>query len=143
MPEKMTYDELERRVRQLEKDLSVLQIKKQRCEQILSSLDTGLSLINPDNTVAWVNNKIKEMFPQGDPVGQICHKFYESADEPCTPCPAIQCFESGKVHETERYNPVSGMRGAEAGVLRVPGHHRAQADGRSAQGERGETPYGS
>ena len=40
-------------------------------ESILSSLDTGLSVINSDHTISWVNQKIYEMFPGANPIGQI------------------------------------------------------------------------
>jgi len=83
---------------------------KQRMNQvelILSSLDTGLSVINSDYTISWVNEKIHKMFPGADPIGQICHRFYESSDGPCEPCPTFQCFKSGRVEEVERFNPNS------------------------------------
>ena len=75
-------------------------------ELILSSLNTGLSVINSDLTISWVNKKTYEMFPEGNPIGKICYRFYESSDEPCEHCPTIQCFKSGRVHELEKYNPV-------------------------------------
>ena len=108
MPEKTTIEELKLRVKELENAERVQRVEREKLEQILASLDTGLSLINPDNTIAWVNNKIKEMFPKGDPIGQICHKFYESADEPCEPCPTTHCFVSGHVCKEERFNPANG-----------------------------------
>ncbi|MFO7886120.1 MAG: PAS domain-containing protein [Desulfobacteraceae bacterium] len=73
-------------------------------ESILSSLDTGLSVINSDHTISWVNQKIYEMFPGDNPIGQICHRFYESSDKPCEPCPTFQCFKSGCVQRLDKYN---------------------------------------
>ena len=77
-------------------------------ESILSSLDTGLSVINSDHTISWVNQKIYEMFPGADPIGQICHRFYEFSNKPCEPCPTFQCFRDGCVQRLERYNPAKG-----------------------------------
>jgi len=51
MAEKPTYKELEKRIQELEKiesEFEVIKADKQRLEMILSSLDTGLSLINSD-----------------------------------------------------------------------------------------------
>lgn len=81
--------------------------KLNNLELILSTLDTGLSVINADHTISWANDKIYEMFPGTDPIGQICHRFYESSDEPCEPCPTFQCFKSGHVEEVERFNPTN------------------------------------
>jgi PAS domain S-box-containing protein len=61
----------------------LIEKERKRMDVILSALNTGLSLINPDMTIAWVNQKIREMFPGREPVGQICHLFYESRPTIC------------------------------------------------------------
>jgi PAS domain S-box-containing protein len=108
MAEKPTYEELERRVQDLEKiesEFEVLKADKQRLEMILSSLDTGLSLINPDYTISWVNDTIRSIFPNGDPVGKTCHRFYESSEHMCNPCPTFEAYKSGQIQKIEKYNP--------------------------------------
>src|SRR5271166_3772167 len=85
-----------------------LEQERKRMEVILSALNTGLSLINPDMTIAWVNQKIREMFPVGEPVGQICHAFYESRDTICEGCGTVRAFSSGKVVESEQLVPSVG-----------------------------------
>jgi PAS domain S-box-containing protein len=79
-----------------------------RLEAILASLDTGLSLINRDLTVAWVNEKITNIFPGPSPVGAVCHTCYANRDIPCPECPAIKAFKSGHVEQGERHDPDSG-----------------------------------
>ncbi len=86
----------------------VLAQERERMSTILSSLDTGLSLINSDKTIAWVNEKIREMFPDGEPIGQVCHVFYESREEPCDTCATLPVFKTGNVNEMERFNPANG-----------------------------------
>ncbi|HKN21705.1 MAG TPA: PAS domain S-box protein [Terracidiphilus sp.] len=85
-----------------------LEAERKRMEVILSALDTGLSLINPDMTIAWVNQKIREMFPFGEPVGQVCHAFYESRETICEGCGTLQAFLSGEVVESEQLVPSVG-----------------------------------
>jgi PAS domain S-box-containing protein len=85
-----------------------LEKERKRMEVILSALNTGLSLINPDMTIAWVNQKIREMFPVGEPVGQVCHAFYESRETICEGCGTLQAFLSGKVVESEQLVPSVG-----------------------------------
>lgn len=85
-----------------------LETERKRMEVILAALKTGLSLINPDMTIAWVNGKIREMFPGREPVGQVCHVFYESRETVCEGCGTLQAFKEGKVIESEQLVPASG-----------------------------------
>ncbi len=82
--------------------------ERKRMEVLLSALNTGLSLINPDMTIAWVNEKIREMFPDREPVGQVCHVFYESRATLCEGCGTMKAFETGKVIESEQLVPSVG-----------------------------------
>lgn len=82
--------------------------ERKRMEVLLSALNTGLSLINPNMTIAWVNQKIREMFPAKEPVGQICHVFYESRETVCDRCATLQAFVTGKVFESEQFVPSTG-----------------------------------
>ncbi len=91
----------------MESDQKVMD-ERARLESILASLDTGLSLINRDMTVAWANAKIHELFPGKNPVGAICHKFYENSENPCDECPIIVAFNSGEIETTEHYNSSNG-----------------------------------
>ncbi|MCX6899746.1 MAG: PAS domain S-box protein [Verrucomicrobia bacterium] len=85
-----------------------LEKERKRMEVILSALDTGLSLINPDMTIAWVNQKVREMFPGREPVGQVCHVFYESRATVCEGCGTLRAFKDGKVCESEQLVPATG-----------------------------------
>jgi PAS domain S-box-containing protein len=89
------------------KDVEIQQ-ERDKFSGILASLDTGLSVINPDLTVDWVNNQIHRMFPEGDPIGRVCHEFYEGQQEPCEGCPTMKVFETGDAHHHERYSEKDG-----------------------------------
>ncbi len=82
--------------------------ERERLDTILSTLDTGLSLTAPDMTISWANQKIYDMFPGKDPLGQMCHAFYESRDTPCENCGTLAAFQTGKPQVRERYNPSDG-----------------------------------
>ena len=86
----------------------MLEKERKRMDVILSALNTGLSLINPDMTIAWVNQKIREMFPGREPVGQVCHVFYESRATICDGCGTVRAFMDGKVCESEQLVPATG-----------------------------------
>ncbi len=87
---------------------TALEREREQMDTILSSLNTGLSLIDADMRIKWVNSKIRKMFACGEPVGQLCHKFYEGRDEPCEPCATIRVLKTGQTAEVERYNPQDG-----------------------------------
>jgi transcriptional regulator with GAF, ATPase, and Fis domain len=80
--------------------------QRENFEHILSSLDTGLALINPDLTVAWANKVTLDILPWTDLIGKICYEAAAQRDEPCEGCGAIMAFKNGQVHETERQSPV-------------------------------------
>lgn len=75
-------------------------------EQVLSKLETGVSMITPDKRISWVNDKIRHMFPHADPIGQICHIFFDTSEEPCDPCLAEHCFKTGEECRRDRYSPL-------------------------------------
>ncbi len=88
-------------------DLSFYE-EKERMDLILSSLNTGLALINPDLTVAWVNEVTRSILPWDDLIGKLCYEAAAMRNEPCEGCGAILAFADGQVHETERQSPVDG-----------------------------------
>jgi len=92
---------------QMDQNLQIQQ-ERDRLSAILSSLDTGLSLINPDMTIAWANEQTRRMFPHADPVGRLCHQFYEGSAAPCHDCGTLAAFREGRTSRTERYNPDDG-----------------------------------
>ena len=85
-----------------------LEDEKERMDVILSSLNTGLALINADMTVAWVNSKTLEILPWDELVGKVCYEAAAKRSEPCEGCGALCAFADGKIHETERQSPVDG-----------------------------------
>jgi PAS domain S-box-containing protein len=88
-------------LRQTQKELAD---EKANMEVILSSLNTGLALVDPDLNVIWVNEMTRNAFPWDDPVGKKCFTLAENRAVPCEGCGALAAFADGRVHETERLN---------------------------------------
>ena len=82
--------------------------ERERMDVILSTLNTGLALMNPDMTVAWVNAKLRELLPWGDPIGGKCYAFAENRTVPCEGCQAVVALQDGNSHEREFMNTVNG-----------------------------------
>ncbi|MDD1662067.1 MAG: PAS domain S-box protein, partial [Methanomicrobiales archaeon] len=95
-------------LRAVEEHRSMQAIQKERDQfrVILAAQKTGLALVNPDLTIAWANDEARRLFPGREPVGMVCHVFYEGVYHPCEPCPTIRTFETGTVQESERFNPL-------------------------------------
>ncbi|MCP4716302.1 MAG: PAS domain S-box protein, partial [Deltaproteobacteria bacterium] len=95
-------------ISEIKKSEKTREAERERMGEILSSMDAGLYLLNPDMTIAWVNDKIKDMFPGKDPYGMLCHGFIESNDQPCPQCPSIAAFQEGRTLELEKSNESNG-----------------------------------
>jgi PAS domain S-box-containing protein len=83
-----------------------LEDEKERMDIVLSTLDTGLALIDSDLNVLWVNETLRKMFPEGVPIGEKCYVIAENRTLPCEDCGAVHAFADGGVHVMERYNVV-------------------------------------
>ncbi|MCK5682847.1 PAS domain S-box protein [bacterium] len=67
---------------------------------VIESVQDGISIINPDLTVSYVNDVMKRWYSEGIPLeGKKCFKCYHNTEIPCDPCPTLRCFESGKMQK--------------------------------------------
>ncbi len=95
-------------INELLRDRQSLVDEKKRIEVILATLNTGLALMNQDMAVIWVNAKLREFFPWGDPIGKKCYAFAENRTEPCVGCQALLALQDGTIHSRELQNTVNG-----------------------------------
>jgi len=77
---------------------------KERLELIISALNTGLALIDPDMTLVWANDIIKKWFPDSNLHGKKCYSVAENRTTPCEDCQAVIAFKDGEIHEREFQN---------------------------------------
>jgi transcriptional regulator with GAF, ATPase, and Fis domain len=78
--------------------------EKERLELIISALNTGLALIDPDMTLVWSNDIIKKWFPDANIEGKRCFAVAENRTTPCEDCQAVLTFKDGEIHEREFQN---------------------------------------
>jgi transcriptional regulator with GAF, ATPase, and Fis domain len=71
---------------------------------IISAFNTGLALIDPDMTLVWANDVIKNLFPKANLSGKKCYSVAEDRNTPCEDCQAVLAFKDGKIHEREFQN---------------------------------------
>jgi two-component system cell cycle sensor histidine kinase/response regulator CckA len=88
---------------------------KDMLDVIAKSSGLGMSLINPDYTIAWHNDLQAEWFGTLEKTkGRNCFEVYDGRDAICPGCPSRMTFEKGDVVATER----SGIT-TSAGVDRI------------------------
>ena len=78
--------------------------EKEQLELIISALNTGLALLNPDMTLVWTNDIIKNLFPDTGLPGKTCFSAVENRTTPCEGCQAVLAFKDGEIHEREFQN---------------------------------------
>ena len=70
-------------------------------ESTFESIQDGISVLDPDLTIRYVNSVMKRWYPESIPLeGKKCFYAYHARAEQCSPCPAIRCMQSGRT-ETE------------------------------------------
>ena len=121
MTKKPTYEELEKRVLELER----AEFEQKRAEEtlrdseqfmisIFESIQDGISVLNPDLSIRHVNGVMEKWYSENLPLeGKKCFECYHNANRPCDPCPTLRCLKSGKTE----MEIVSGL--PDSGVERI------------------------
>jgi PAS domain S-box-containing protein len=72
----------------LPRDISLL-------ESVLDATPDGISVLDPDLNIVWVNPTIKKWYPRSEPFsGCKCYRIYHLRKHPCQNCPAMRALES-------------------------------------------------
>lgn len=82
--------------------------RRKRLDTIVSSINIGLLLINPDLTIDWVNEQIRRDFLGLEPVGIPCYEFFNNPECSCTHCEVRKTFATGESYQIERFDSKRG-----------------------------------
>jgi PAS domain S-box-containing protein len=115
MAQKPTYEELAKRVEELEAELSKregleskVQTSNEELTSIFDSIDEPVNVVDPENyEILYVNSAVKAQFGENI-VGKKCHKVFQNLEAPCDFCtnPLIFGKNTGKTHIWEFQNKV-------------------------------------
>lgn len=104
---KLTYKELEEKVKELEKEAverrradEALRESEEKLAGIIASVTDHMSMMDEQHNIVWANDVARELFGP-DLVGKKCYSAYHGYDKPCEPCVVTKSFEDGKVHKHE------------------------------------------
>jgi len=124
MAKKITYEELELRVRKLEKEATELRQAKETFKlesdklhslmDGLSRSEIGIDIVGVDYTVLFQNQLLEERF--GRLTGQLCYEKYMELEEPCYFCPMIKAVRNNKTESVE----LTGNDGRNYEVISTP-----------------------
>lgn len=71
--------------------------------EILDAIGEGISIIDEDLKIVWVNSIVEEWAGSLDDIkGKNCYKVYQKRDVPCENCPSLKTFKSGKIEKARQ-----------------------------------------
>lgn len=101
--EKRELEDLCRAVKGLKKEKEELQKENQSLSRILRALGAGLSIIDKNMKVVWVNELMERWFgPSRNLIGNYCFKSYMHGEDVCQDCPTVVTFKTGQTQHVER-----------------------------------------
>ncbi len=66
-------------------------------EEVMSAIQEGISILNPDLTIRRVNPMINRWYRDNLPLeGKKCFQAYHNRNSPCDPCPTLRCLKTGR-----------------------------------------------
>jgi len=114
MASKPTYEELEKRVKELEKEASKRKLAEKALKEseaqkraILDGSIDRIRLVDKDLRIIWANETtLKKLnVAAEDLIGQVCYKVFRGRDTPCVECPAKKALETGQIEHAVLYRP--------------------------------------
>ena len=114
MPKKPTYDELERRVKKLEKvaderrrTSKVFLSSDQEKEAILDSLMEHVIYQDIEMRVLWANRAACESvhLTREELLGRYCYEIWHQRSDPCPDCPVMKTMKTDQPEKMEKYTP--------------------------------------
>ncbi len=93
-----TRDDLLREIARLKGELEAARrTDRQLIDDVLTTIQDGISISDPDLTVRHVNPVMKEWYRENLPLeGKKCYQVYHNRESPCSSCPVLRCFKSGR-----------------------------------------------
>ena len=89
----------------MEKKLEIKEeIDQKFRDAILYALGEGITIIDEDFKIIWVNPIIEKWAGLLEEIkGKNCYKVYQKRDTPCENCPSVKTFNTGKIEKARQY----------------------------------------
>ena len=77
---------------------AALREREQLLTSVFDSVQDGITVLDTDLTVRYVNRKMNEWYAPNAPLeGKKCFACYRNRTEPCDSCPTLRAFRSGRM----------------------------------------------
>ena len=113
MAKKPTYEELEQRVKELEKESIenkrievVNRSEKKQSYSIFDLFPESIYIQAPDYSIRYANRSFIEQ--HGEPNGKLCYEVIWKRNQPCDDCPTFKVFDTKKPEVWESNNASTG-----------------------------------
>jgi len=91
------YQDLQRKVEELKHSNQELEKKRQEFKGLLDAITDMMVVLSEDLRIQSVNHVFKEWYPDIDPKGQFCYKFFHDRSTPCDPCPVVRALDRDEI----------------------------------------------
>ena len=106
MVRKPTYEELEQKVKELEREAlerkqaeEELRESERFLQDVFDAIKEGISVLDLNLKIVRVNSWMEEMYSkEGKFAGRKCYEVYQKRDTPCPWCPSLKTIETGEIH---------------------------------------------
>ena len=85
-------------------EITLIEESSQKLRAILDGIGEGISIVDEDLKIIWVNHIIEKWAgPLDDLKGKYCYKAYQKKDTPCDGCPTLKIFRTGKIEKARQH----------------------------------------
>jgi PAS domain S-box-containing protein len=106
MTEQPTYEELEQRVKEFEKEAfkrkpaeDALVENERFLQNIFDGIQDGISVLDPELNIIRVNYWMEKIYSDQQPlIGKKCYEVYQQRERMCPWCPSVKSIETGEPH---------------------------------------------
>jgi len=104
--DKPSYEELEQRIKEIEKEYSdrekaeaALKKNEQFLQNIFNAMQDGISVLDSELNIIVINTWIQNLHLDDITIGvKKCYEIFKGRHSPCPLCPAVKTLEDGKTH---------------------------------------------
>ena len=102
--------ELHEEITERERVEKALRDSENFLDDVIESIQDGISVLNPDLTIGHTNSVMKKWYDDKMPlVGKKCYECYQNQSHPCDPCPTLRALETGQAERETVRGPGSSI----------------------------------
>lgn len=97
------FKEVRSKIKELERLNTELIRRHNKLEAIFDAMGDGLTILDRELTIVFVNNVQRRMFPDTGMIGKKCYRVFFRRESICEDCPALVSLDNGRTLEGESF----------------------------------------